>query len=231
MSYSKDVTNAGKVEVTITGIGNYEGTANTSYQITKRNVTLTSGTASKVYDKTPLAKNEVTVSGDGFVKQEGATYNVTGSQTEVGSSKNTFTYELKSNTIASNYNIKKVEGDLIVTSQDGEVVVTITGHAKTVDYDGNEKTVTGYDVSITEGSKYTTSDFTIKGNAEAKGTAAGTYQMNLSSTQFSNTNTNFTKVTFVVNDGYLTITPNSSMEILKYSKSTRFWPLFAGTNP
>ena len=209
LSYSKDVTNAGKVEVTITGIGNYEGTANTSYQITKRNVTLTSGTASKVYDKTPLAKNEVTVSGDGFVKQEGATYNVTGSQTEVGSSKNTFTYELKSNTIASNYNIKKVEGDLIVTSQDGEVVVTITGHAKTVDYDGNEKTVTGYDVSITEGSKYTTSDFTFKGNAEAKGTAAGTCQMNLSSTQFSNTNTNFTKVTFVVNDGYLTITPKS----------------------
>ena len=209
LSYSKDVTNAGKVEVTITGIGNYEGTANTSYQITKRNVTLTSGTASKVYDKKPLTKNEVTVSGDGFVKQEGATYNVTGSQTEVGSSKNTFTYELKSNTIASNYNIKKVEGDLIVTSQDGEVVVTITGHAKTVDYDGNEKTVTGYDVSITEGSKYTTSDFTFKGNAEAKGTAAGTYQMNLSSTQFSNTNTNFTKVTFVVNDGYLTITPKS----------------------
>ena len=209
LSYSKDVTNAGKVEVTITGIGNYEGTANTSYQITKRNVTLTSGTASKVYDKTPLAKNEVTVSGDGFVKQEGATYNVTGSQTEVGSSKNTFTYELKSNTIASNYNIKKVEGDLIVTSQDGEVVVTITGHAKTVDYDGNEKTVTGYDVSITEGSKYTTSDFTFRGNAEAKGTAAGTYHMNLSENQFSNTNTNFTKVRFIVADGYLTITPKS----------------------
>ena len=209
LSYSKDVTNAGKVEVTITGIGNYEGTANTSYQITKRNVTLTSGTASKVYDKTPLAKDEVTVSGDGFVKQEGATYNVTGSQTVVGSSDNEFTYELKSNTKASNYSIEVKFGDLIVTSQDGEVVVTITGHTKTVDYDGNEKTVTGYDVSITEGSKYTTSDFTFKGNAEAKGTAAGTYQMNLSSTQFSNTNTNFTKVTFVVNDGYLTITPKS----------------------
>ena len=207
LSYSKDVTNAGKVEVTITGIGNYTGTANTSYQITKRNVTLTSGSASKVYDKTPLTKDEVTVSGDGFVKQEGATYNVTGSQTVVGSSDNEFTYELKSNTKASNYSIEVKFGDLIVTSQDGEVVVTITGHTKTVDYDGNEKTVTGYDVSITEGSKYTTSDFTFKGNAEAKGTAAGTYQMNLSSTQFSNTNTNFTKVTFVVNDGYLTITP------------------------
>ena len=209
LSYSKDVTNAGKVEVTITGKGNYEGTANTSYQITKRNVTLTSGTASKVYDKQPLTKNEVAVSGNGFVKQEGATYKVTGSQTEVGSSKNVFTYELKSNTKASNCNITKVEGDLIVTSQDGEVVVTITGHTKTDDYDGTEKSITGYDVSITEGSKYTTSDFTFKGNAEAKGTAAGTYQMNLSSTQFSNTNTNFTKVRFIVTDGYLTINPKS----------------------
>ena len=208
LSYTAAV-NAGTVTVTIKGKGNYEGIANTSYQIKKRNVTLTSGSASKVYDKTPLTKNEVAVSGDGFVKQEGATYKVTGSQTEVGSSKNVFTYELKSNTKASNYNITKVEGDLIVTSQDGEVVVTITGHTKTDDYDGTEKSITGYDVSITEGSKYTTSDFTFKGNAEAKGTAAGTYHMNLSENQFRNTNTNFTKVRFIVTDGYLTINPKS----------------------
>ena len=209
LSYSKDVTNAGKVEVTIKGKGNYEGTANTSYQIKKRNVTLTSGTASKVYDKTPLTKNEVTVSGDGFAKEEGATYNVTGSQTEKGSSDNEFTYTLKSNTKASNYSIEVKFGELKVTAEDGEVVVTITGHKETFNYDGNEKSVDGYDVSITEGSKYTTSDFTFKGNAEAKGTAAGTYQMNLSSTQFSNTNTNFTKVRFIVTDGYLTINPKS----------------------
>ena len=208
LSYTAAV-NAGTVTVTITGKGNYKGTADTSYQITKRNVTLTSGSASKVYDKTPLTKNEVTVGGDGFVKQEGATYKVTGSQTEVNSSKNTFTYELKSNTKASNYNITKVEGDLIVTAEDGEVVVTITGRTRTVEYDGNEKSIKGYDVSITEGSKYTTSDFTFNGKAEAKGTAVGTYQMDLSSTQFSNTNTNFTKVRFIVTDGYLTINPKS----------------------
>ena len=208
LSYTAAV-NAGTVTVTIKGKGNYTGTANTSYEITKRNVTLTSGSASKVYDKKPLTKNEVAVSGNGFVKQEGATYKVTGSQIEVGSSKNVFTYELKSNTKASNYNITKVEGDLIVTSQDGEVVVTITGHTKTDDYDGTEKSITGYDVSITEGSKYTTSDFTFRGNAEAKGTAAGTYHMNLSENQFSNTNTNFTKVKFIVTDGYLKISPKS----------------------
>ena len=207
LAYSKDVINAGTV--TVKGIGNYEGSFEVTYEITKRNVTLTSGSASKVYDKTALTKDEVTVSGDGFAKDEGATYTVTGSQTEVGESKNTFTYELKSNTKASNYNITKELGDLIVTAQDGEVVVTITGHSDTVDYDGNEKTVSGYDVAITEGSKYTTSDFTFNGNAEAKGTEAGTYPMNLAADQFTNTNDNYTQVTFIVNDGTLTITPKS----------------------
>ena len=209
LTYSEDVINAGKVTVTVKGIGNYSGTTTTNYQITKRNVTLTSGSASKVYDKKTLTNDTVTVSGDGFVKDEGATYDVTGSRTKVGTSKNTFTYELKSNTKSSNYNITKVEGDLVVTAQDGEVVVTITGHSDTVDYDGNEKSVSGYDVTITEGSKYTTSDFTFNGNAEAKGTEAGTYLMGLNADQFTNTNDNFTQVTFIVNDGSLTINPKS----------------------
>ena len=209
LAYSDDVTNAGTVTVTIKGIGNYSGKTTTTYQITKRDVTLTSGSASRVYNKEALTNGEVTVSGDGFAKDEGATYDVTGSQTEVGESKNTFKYELKSNTKASNYNITKVEGDLKVTAEDGEVVVTITGHSDSVEYDGNEKTVSGYDVAITEGSKYTTDDFTFNGTAEAKGTEAGTYPMNLAADQFANTNTNYEKVRFVVNDGSLTITPKS----------------------
>ena len=209
LAYSKDVINAGTVTVTVKGIGNYEGSFEVTYEITKRNVTLTSGSASKVYDKTALTKDEVTVSGDGFAKDEGATYTVTGSRTKVGTSKNTFTYELKSNTTASNYNITKELGNLIVTAQDGEVVVTITGHSDSVEYDGNEKSVSGYDVAITEGSKYTTDDFTFNGTAEAKGTEAGTYSMGLNADQFTNTNDNYTQVTFIVNDGTLTITPKS----------------------
>ncbi len=182
---------------------------NGTLTITKRNVTLTSGSASKVYDKTALTNDTVTVSGDGFAKDEGATYKVTGSRTKVGTSKNTFTYELKSNTTASNYNIEVKFGELKVTAQDGEVVVTITGRSDTVEYDGNEKSVSGYDVSITEGSKYTTDDFTFNGTAEAKGTEAGTYSMGLNADQFTNTNDNYTQVTFIVNDGTLTITPKS----------------------
>ena len=209
LSYSEDVINAGTVTVTVKGIGNYEGSFEVTYEITKRNVTLTSGSASKVYDKTALTNDTVTVSGDGFAKDEGATYKVTGSRTKVGTSKNTFTYELKSNTTATNYNIEVKFGELKVTAQDGEVVVTIAGHSDSVEYDGNEKSVSGYDVTITEGSKYTTDDFTFNGTAEAKGTEAGTYSMGLNADQFTNTNDNYTQVTFIVNDGTLTINPKS----------------------
>ena len=208
LSYTAAV-NAGTVEVTITGKGNYTGTAKTSYEITKRDVLLTSATDSKVYDKKPLMNGKVTESGSGFVKDEGATYNVTGSQTKKGSSKNEFTYELKSNTKASNYTIEVVYGDLTVTAEDGEVVVVITGHKKSFEYDGNEKSVKGYDVSITKGSTYEVSDFTFNGNDEVKGTEANTYPMGLKASDFANNNDNYNKVKFVVTDGSLTITPKS----------------------
>ena len=209
LSYKGDTTNAGTVTVTITGAGNYTGSHNVEYQITKRNVTLTSATDSKAYDKTPLTNSNITIGGDGFAKLEGASYNVTGSQTNVGDSDNEFTYKLNDDTKASNYNIEVKFGKLYITTQDGQVIVVITGHKKTYDYDGTEKTVSGYDVSITEGSTYAETDFTFNGNAEVKATVANTYPMGLKASDFTNNNTNYSSVTFVVNDGSLVINPKS----------------------
>ena len=209
LSYKGDTTNAGTVTVTITGAGNYTGSHNVEYQITKRNVTLTSATDSKVYDKTPLTNSNITIGGDGFAKLEGASYNVTGSQTNVGDSNNEFTYKLNDDTKASNYNIEVKFGKLYITTQDGQVIVVITGHKKTYDYDGTEKTASGYDVSITEGSTYAEADFTFSGNDEVKGTEANTYPMGLKVSDFTNNNTNYSSVMFVVNDGSLVINPKS----------------------
>ena len=209
LSYKGDTTNAGTVKVTIIGVGNYTGSHNVEYQINKRNVTLTSATDSKVYDKTPLTNSNITIGGDGFAKLEGASYNVTGSQINVGDSNNEFTYKLNDDTKASNYNIEVKFGKLYITTQDGQVIVVITGHKKTYDYDGTEKTVSGYDVSITEGSTYAEADFTFNGNAEVKATAANTYPMGLKVSDFTNNNTNYSSVTFVVNDGSLVINPKS----------------------
>ena len=107
----------GTITVTITGKGNYEGTVERTYQITPRPVTLTSATDSKIYDGEPLINKTVTVSGDGFVKDEGATYDVTGSQTDAGSSANTFTYTLNEGTKAGNYTITQIEGKLTVNKK------------------------------------------------------------------------------------------------------------------
>lgn len=86
-----------------------------TYTITPRDVTLTSASATKEYDGTALTNNTVTA--EGFVNGEGATYTVTGTQTEVGSSDNTFTYTLNSDTKPGNYNIATQYGTLTVTKK------------------------------------------------------------------------------------------------------------------
>ena len=112
--------------------------------IEKRNVTLTSATDSKEYDGTPLTNSYVTVGGDGWAEGEGATYNVTGSQTLVGSSPNYFSYELNENTKAGNYTIQKTEGKLTVRNREAQYEVTVTANSGEYTYDGAEKTVEGF---------------------------------------------------------------------------------------
>ena len=178
-----------------------------SLTINPRKVTLTSATDEKVYDGQPLTNGVVTVSGDGFAEGEGAAYNVTGSQTNVGSSDNTFTYMLNPGTKADNYVIETAEGTLTVTPMTAEVVVTVQGSTLSKVYNGAEQSVTGYKVESISNSLYTEKDLAFSGEAIAKGTDVGTYKMGLSETQFKNISDNFTNVKFVVNDGELTINP------------------------
>ena len=116
VTYSSDLVNAGTVKVTVAGLGNYSGSFTKTYKITKRSVTLTSATVSKAYDGSALTNTSIAVSGDGFVEGEGASYEVTGTQTEVGNSANAFEYKLNEKTLASNYNITKVVGTLTITA-------------------------------------------------------------------------------------------------------------------
>lgn len=103
MATHPNFTDAGPITVTVT--------------IWPRPVVLTSATDQKVYDGTALTNDEVTVGGMGFVDGQGATYDVTGSQAEVGSSDNAFTYTLNEGTDEKNYNIATVFGTLTVTAQ------------------------------------------------------------------------------------------------------------------
>lgn len=108
-------TDVGSYTLTVTGTGNFTGSHMFPWSIAKREVTLTSGSDSKVYDGTALVKHEVTVGGDGFVAGEGATYDYIGLQTAVGSSANCFAYTLNDGTKAGNYTITAAAGTLTVT--------------------------------------------------------------------------------------------------------------------
>ena len=181
-----------------------------SIAITKRLVTLTSEGGNKPYDGTPLTNGTVTATpkgeGVGFIDGEGVSFNVTGSQTEKGESDNTFDYTFNEGTSEADYWVTRNYGKLIVTADEKEVVVTITENGGNVEYDGTEKSVSGYEFSASN-ELYKKSDFTFSGNDTIKGTNVGTYDMELKPSDFTNNNQNFSKVRFVVVDGQLNITP------------------------
>ncbi|MEF2745804.1 MAG: Ig-like domain-containing protein [Senegalimassilia anaerobia] len=192
--------------------------------ITSRPVKLTSKGDSKKYDGEPLTNDTVTVEtkgeGTGFIDGEGVTINVTGSQTDAGESDNTFNYTFNKGTNANDYWVKTELGKLVVTASDSEVVATIAGHNKTVEYNGSEQSVEGYDFVEASNKLYGEGDFAFSGTAVATGMNVGTYKMELTAEQFSNKSNNFSKVTFAVTDGTLTITPKSIVPDPENPKNT-----------
>ena len=96
-------------------------------------------------------------------------------------------------------------GHLAILSR--HVTVTIAGNADTVEYDGQSHQVNGYQVVNIDQPHYTANDFSFDGAATASRTNAGTTNMGLAAEQFHNQNANYQEVTFVVTDGFVTVTP------------------------
>ncbi|MCR5496505.1 MAG: InlB B-repeat-containing protein, partial [Paludibacteraceae bacterium] len=110
---------------------------NGTLSIMKRFVTLISATDSKVYDRTPLTNSTVSVGDEGFVEGEGAIFQVTGTITDFGTVDNMFTYELKENTKADNYDISTIYGKLSITKRPTAIVFNYG-------YDDKADTLSGY---------------------------------------------------------------------------------------
>ena len=98
-----------------------------------------------------------------------------------------------------------VDGALTITTDDTEVVVTVTGNTKTVVYDGTEHSVEGYTVDV-NGLPITV---TPKAGtaAKASGTNAGTYYMGLTADDFTAESNNYSNIRIAVTDGWLKIDP------------------------
>ena len=173
---ARDVSDSKTVNVRVSSddcVGYVTGTE--SLTITKRAVTLTSEGGTKPYDGTPLTNDQVTVGGEGFVEGQGATYKVTGSQTLVGSSDNTFKYTLNEGTNADNYVITPKYGTLTVTNraENERFKITVEANSKTDKYTGKKQSVTGFKKTefTVNGKTYTVSGLTSK----AEGTDSGDY--------------------------------------------------------
>ena len=179
-------------------------------EIKKRSVKLTSASDEKVYDGKPLMNETVAVGGDGFADGEGATYDFTGSQTDVGESDNLFTFEVNANTNKDNYTFEFAIGKLKVTPVTDKVTVTVTEKSDTVTYDGGNHTVSGYASMTADNPLYDVEENvqeTPNAAWAANGTDAGEYPLGIVAGDFKNTNKNFTDVEFVIVDGALKIDP------------------------
>ena len=122
-------------------------------KITPIAITLKSGNASKTYDGAALTKNEVTVTSGSFVSGEGLDYNVTGSQTEVGTSENIYTYTAKAGTTLTNYTITEEKGTLTVTLPDPSIP-TVTVDCINSDVSHSNKT----GITLTAATQYELGD-------------------------------------------------------------------------
>ena len=172
-------------------------TGSATVEITKRQVIITTPTDSKVYEGTPLTAAG-TISG--FVNGETATFTTTGSQTEVGSTANTYSLTWDGTAKESNYKVVETIGTLTVTAQsidpenpnykgitvDAPTDVEYTGEDQTwlpTVTDGNGKAlVKDTDYTVTYDNEDRTNvtgiiTVTINGAGNYAGTITRTYQI------------------------------------------------------
>ena len=169
----------------------------------------------------------VTVTGNkGTAVYDGNAHSVSGYSTAISNSKYTNSqFTFTENAVASrkeagttymglgssqfrnlddNFSVTFVIDDGYVQVQRADVTVIVTGNEGTAVYDGSVHSVSGYSTVISN-SNYTSSMFTLTGNAVASRTDIGTTYMGLESSQFRNLDDNF-NASFSVTDGYITIT-------------------------
>lgn len=185
-----------------------------SFEITARPVTLTGESAARTYTGKEIELTGITPDGllDGH-NLSGVSYSAKGTDARTepypGTFSNTENIVIKDaagKNVTNNYNVEYKPGALTINPI-GTVTVTIKGNTDSKVYNGIEQSVTGYTVKISD-PKYTEADFKFTGDPKASRTDVGTTYMGLKAEQFENKNSNFDKVTFVIeNDGYVEVTP------------------------
>lgn len=173
--------------------------------------TVTTGSATKLYDGTPLTSSEASVSGIVDADKDAVKVTATGSITEIGTTENTYTIDWGT-AKSSNYTLSETLGTLEVTQNDTEITLTAPSDSKT--YDGSplqagEVTVTG----LPDGFSCSAAASGSQTDAGSSETAVGSYKiLNADGKDvtagFSNIKT--VKGTLTVDPAVITITTESA---------------------
>jgi len=198
ISYSGN-TEAGTYTASIT-IGDF--TASDSFTIGKAQMTVTSTGYTGNYDGSSygISVNAPDNSTVTFGLKEGE-YNLDKCPVFADAGTYTVYYQVTHN------NYITVTGSATVKINPIDVTVVIVGSTGSFDYIGSSYEITGFTAACENSLYDVTSDFTFSGVDKASRTDAGTTNMNLTASMFTNTNPNFATVTFVITDGYVTVKP------------------------
>ena len=149
--------------------------------IEPKSVTVMTGSASRAYDGTPLTNSEASITG--LVPGEKATVIAKGSQTDVGSSTNTYEIVWDSAKATNYIVVTENLGTLMVTEkivEQSDIAVTIDGSNDGSQYDGSAKKPK----VIVDGRELDSNDYDVTykdaaGNEVSEPKDAGTYTMTI----------------------------------------------------
>ena len=185
---------------------------------TEIEVIITGNTKTVVYDSTEHSVEGYTVEvkglPDGVAAEDAVTIKAAKAAKASGTNAGTYYMGLTKDDFvisAPNYNNIKLtvnDGWLTITPITDTVTVTIVENADTVEYDGKEHIVRGYESMTADNTLYDLKNVveTPTRAWTAKGTDAGTYPVGIESGDFKNASGNFTNVVFKIVDGELKIT-------------------------
>ena len=195
MSYK--IFNADGVDVTANF--NSVSIVNGKLTVTAAPVTVTTGSASKAYDGTPLKRDEASIAG--LAEGESVTITVTGAITEIGSAENTYTIDW-GETNPDNYIVTENLGTLEVTANSAAITLTAASAEKV--YDGapladDSFTVTGLPDGLT-------CTATVSGSQKDVGESGNVIaSYAILNSESADVTASFTSV--AVNNGLLKVTP------------------------
>ena len=215
-----NVSDSTEVQVRATKTGYVPAKATYNLIVTPRTITLTGESAARTYTGKEIELTGITPDGllDGH-NLSGVSYSAKGTDARTepypGEFSNMDKLVIKDadgNDVTKNYNPEYAPGALTINPI-GTVTVTIKGNHDSKVYNGAEQSVEGYTVVSISDINYKDTDFSLKVGVEAKATGTNAsdtaYPMGLTADSFVNNNNNFKNVTFVVEDGSLTITPRT----------------------